>query len=213
MTKGNHKASTSENENFRLAMTGPAEQRMTVAERVELGKIVRARTKVAKNDIAAQAAKQLADMERQLAAQYDFSDEAWKEITAAAAKAVKAADAEVAKRCRAMGIPETFRPQLSVSWYRRGENAVKERRSELRAMAEAEIEAREKAAKVQLDRIEADLLTEITANGLTSENARTFLVEKMPSIESLMPKLSLAKLEKQQPLLGEGPAIDEDYKG
>lgn len=197
---------------LRLVLSGAADRRMTVAERAELAKLVRARTKVMKRAIIARAAEQLADMEHQLSALYRFDDRAWKDVTDAAAEAIRAADAEVAKRCRARGIPEAFRPSIHLRWDERGETRIKDRRDELRRLGKAKIEADKQVEEAHLERIEADLLTEIVANGLTSENAKAFLLGKLWTVEAAMPQLNLAKLEKEAGPIPEEPLeIDTDY--
>jgi hypothetical protein len=64
---------------------------MTKAERDELRRLVNERTKLAVKNIDHRKVEVLADFERKAAAEYSFSDEAWADVTAAAA-AVKAAD-------------------------------------------------------------------------------------------------------------------------
>jgi hypothetical protein len=181
--------------------------RMSVAERLELAKQVRLRAKVAKNDVNANIAQQLANVEAQLAARYDENHGKWADLTRHAKEAVKKADEELAKRCREMGIPEAFRPKLNLSWYGRGENGDKERRAELRNVAESELEAQAQKAKVAIEKIEVDQLTQITAEGLTSEAARQFLLS-MPTVSQLMPHLQLEDLEKRRPLLS--ASLDDD---
>src|SRR5262249_44599843 len=121
--------------------------RMTSGERQELCKLVRLRAKLAEEDAESRGAWLLADAEAKLAARYKQEDEAWAEITAAAEKAVAEADAVIAARCRERGVPEDFRPSISVGWWSRGENASKDRRAELRKVAETQIAARVKEAK------------------------------------------------------------------
>jgi hypothetical protein len=172
---------------------------MTAAERTELGKLVRLRGKVAKEDIGAREARLVADFESKLAAEYSFDDAAWATITADAAQQVAEADAKIAERCRQMGVPENFRPSLHVSWYGRGENACRARRTELRAVARTEIAARGKQAKVEIDRHTAGLLTQLAEGALGTVEAQAFLAA-MPSIEALMPALELAEAEAKAPL-------------
>ena len=161
---------------------------MTKAERLELGKVVRLRAKVAKDDAEAQGRRLLADFEVQLAARYPENNPAWAEITATAKHAVEDADAQIAQLCRSFGIPEEFRPGLNCYWHGRGENAEKQRRVELRAVAQREVAARVQTAKVTIDRHAAALLCDLTANGLETDHARAFL-EQLPSIDDLMPRL------------------------
>ena len=167
---------------------------MTKAERLELGKVVRLRAKVAKDDAEAQGRRLLADFEAQLAARYPENNPAWAEITATARQAVEAADAKIAQLCRDRGIPDEFRPGLSCQWYGRGENAEKQRRAELRAVAQREVAARVQTAKVTIDRQAAALLSDLAAHGLETEHAKAFL-EQLPSVDDLIPRLGLSEVE------------------
>ena len=167
---------------------------MTKAERLELGKVVRLRAKVAKDDAEAQGRRLLADFEAQLAARYPENNPAWAEITATARQAVEDADAKIAQLCRDRGIPDEFRPSLNCYWHGRGENAEKQRRAELRAVAQREVAARVHSAKVAIDRHAAALLSDLTANGLETEHAKAFL-EQLPTIDDLMPRLGLSEVE------------------
>ncbi len=167
---------------------------MTKAERLELGKVVRLRAKVAKDDAEAQGRRLLADFEAQLAARYPENNPAWAEITTTARRAVEDADVQIAQLCRSFGIPEEFRPRLSCNWCSRGENAEKQRRVELRAVAQREVAARVQTAKVTIDRQAAALLSDLAANALETEHAKAFL-EQLPSIDELMPRLGLSEVE------------------
>jgi hypothetical protein len=93
-----------------------------------------------------------------------------------------------------LGIPKRFRPQLEVEWYGRGENMFKERRTELRNVAESQLEARAARAKVTIDHDELNLTTKIVQEGLDSEHAKAFLAA-LPSVETLMPPVSLPEIE------------------
>ena len=89
---------------------------MTRDERKQLEQLIAGRKKVAKYAVQKRKAELLADVERQLAAIYRADDEAWSDLSARADAAVKEADAELAKRCRELGIPEEFRPSLHCGW-------------------------------------------------------------------------------------------------
>src|SRR5262249_41048317 len=115
--------------------------RMTAAERSELSKLIRLNSRVARDDALARGKVLLADAEAKIAAIYKPDDGAWAAITAAANKAVQEADAAIAAVCRQRNIPEDFRPSLRLSWWERGENALKERRRELYRVAQTQIEA------------------------------------------------------------------------
>jgi hypothetical protein len=172
----------------------PAATRMTKAEREELRKVVRSRVKVARGDAEARASVLLADFERQIAARYPDNHPAWADLTAHARDAVKKADDQIAELCRRMGIPPEFRPEIRVTWFSRGENALRERREELRRVAKAEAAAMVKSAKTEIDRAESVLLTELAIGGLESDQARAFF-ERLPSPDQLMPALALERIE------------------
>ena len=100
--------------------------------------------------------------------EYD-DDEIWKATTVAAQQAVDAAQAQIAKRSRELGIPKQFAPSISFGWHGRGQNGVKERRAELRTMAKAEIALIEKRAATEIEKYSVECQTKLVADGLTSE--------------------------------------------
>lgn len=167
---------------------------MSKAERLELAKVIRLRAKVAKDETAAEEKRLLADFETQLAAQYPEDHPAWEQIAETARTAVAAADRQIAELCQQMGIPAQFRPGMNVFWHGRGENGLKDRRSELRRIAQTEAAARAAAAKVTIDRQAAGLLEELISAALSSGEAKDFL-QRLPSVDSLMPRLEFTALE------------------
>lgn len=170
---------------------------LTKTERTDLLKLARMRERVARAEVDQRAAELLANAEAQLSAKYQFSDEAWADVTRAAKDAVAEADAEVARVCAEKGIPTEFRPGLAVQWYSRGENAMAGRRAELRKAASTRIDAKAKAAKHQIAAASVQVQTELLATGLTTEAAQSFLTS-MPTPEQLMPVLSLAEIEAER---------------
>jgi hypothetical protein len=159
---------------------------MTKGERDELAKLVRRREKLAKGDVDRVAAERLAEFEQQMASIYAPSDDArWADLHAQADAVVRDADEALAQRCRELGIPERFRPGLDLHWYTRGENAAAGRRAELRSVAKTRIDAMAKAAKVEVERQSVALQTQLVASGLSSDEARAFLLA-MPTAEALV---------------------------
>lgn len=171
---------------------------MTRREREDLAQLVRRREKVAKTTAAERSAELLADFEQQMATVYAAEDEAWKDVTTRAKQLVAEADAEIAKRCRELGIPEDLRPGLSLGWYGRGQNASKERRAELRRVAQSRIAAMEKQARSEIERSSVEVQTQLLAGGLETDEARAFL-ESMPTAQALMPPLNATDLSKALP--------------
>jgi hypothetical protein len=125
---------------------------------------------------------------------YSFDqDEVWKKATEAAEREVAKAKKAVAARCLELGIPERFSPGLGLSWWSRHENACKERRAELRKMATTKIEAIERKAITEIEMNCLGAQEQLALAGVTSDAARGF-IERLPSIETLMPRLSFAEL-------------------
>lgn len=167
---------------------------MSKGEREDLQRLVRQREKVLKSAAKQRSAELLADFENQLGSVYSFDqDEVWAQATKAAEVEVAKAQQRVAARCAELGISKRFAPELSLSWYSRGENAVKGRRIELRKMAETRVEAIERKAIVDIELASVTAQTEIAKAGLTSATAVAF-IEKLPAVETLMPKLSFEEI-------------------
>lgn len=163
----------------------------------DLGMIIKERTKVLKSHIEAEGTRLLGEFERQIAAVYSFDDdEVWKAAAEEALKAAKEAQEKIAKRCEKLGIPRTFAPGLSISWQGRGENALKERRTELRGVAKAQVKAMMAEAVVKVERESLDLRTQIVALGLLSPEAKMFLQTLKP-VEAAMQALAFDDIEKK----------------
>ena len=176
-----------------------ADDGLTPRERSDLSALVRKRERVAKTDARQRAAELLADIEAKLAARFEAEDQRWAAVTVEAQKAVDAANQEIARICREMGVPEDFRPGLHLGWYSRGENASRERRTELRRVASTRIAAMELAAKAEIERGSLDAQTALLAGGLTTDAARAVLAA-LPTVEALMPGLSVDELEAAVPI-------------
>ena len=172
---------------------------LTRGERQDLLQLIRSRERVAKAAAAERAAQLRADFETQLDTRYDFNtNEVW-------AVAVKATDAvaremqeKVAAECERLGIPRQFAPSISPPcWWSRGENMVKERRAELRRLADKHITANEKATCAAIAQQSVEAQTAVIASGL-SEAGLAFL-ETLPSADAMMPRLAVTEVEKLLP--------------
>jgi hypothetical protein len=174
-------------------MTG----RMTKSERDDLVRLVKQREKLAKSAAEQRSAMMLADFEREIAAIHTFDkNEIWRAAMAAGLEAAQKANETVVAEATRLGIPPEFHPKINWHWQSRGENAYRERRSELRRVAAAEIAAMEKTARVQIEARSIEAQTEIIANGLDSEAAIAFL-EKLPPIETMMPALDPIMIQRK----------------
>ena len=168
---------------------------MTRGERTDLGTLIRRRERLLKTAAKQRALELMADFERKISAVFSYDDdETWKAAYASAEQAVDEAKVVIAQRCRELGIPPEFAPDIDVAWYRRGQNASKERRSELRRVAKTEIDALEARAKTEIERVSVEQQTTLISDGLTSEAAQAFLAQ-MPTAENLMPLLELEQIK------------------
>jgi hypothetical protein len=163
----------------------------------DLGMIIKDRAKVLKAHVASMGASRLADFEQQLAAIYSFDqDEVWKAATEEATAIVLHAQERIAKRCEELGIPKTFAPRLGIHWEGRGENALADRRAELRRVAKTTVEAMEREALLKIEQQSLDLRTQVVAMGLLSPDAKLFL-ESLAPVEDAMRSLTFEDVERR----------------
>ena len=168
---------------------------MTKTERTDLCRLIRRREKVSKTAATQRAAELKADVEQKLSAIYSSDDdETFSKLYQEAKKAAQEADAGIKSRCEELGMPASFAPGISLGWYDRGENVVKERRAELRLAAYARIDALEKKACTIIEVEGVELESKVLADGLTSEAAQDFLA-KMPAVKDLMPALDANEIK------------------
>ncbi len=171
---------------------------MTRRERDDLAALVRRREKVAISDVKERTAALNAEIEARLSAEFSAEDELWADVTRAAQVEIAKADAEIARRCEAIGLPTAFRPQLQLSWRGRGVNADPSRRAELRQLARAHNAHQEKAGIAAIVRQSLTIQTNLLASGLTTDAAKAFL-ESMASADELLPPLTVAQVEAMLP--------------
>jgi hypothetical protein len=168
---------------------------MTKGEREDLQRLIRRREQVLKSAAGQRSAELLADFEQQLASVYHYDqDQVWAQAYRVVGEAAREAAGTIAQRCEELGIPSQFAPSLELYWHGRGQNAVQARRNELIRVAKSRIAAEEKKACVMIEMQSVELQSQVIANGLTSDAARSFL-DNMPAVETLMPRLDVAKVE------------------
>lgn len=185
-------------------------QGMTKGEREDLLRLVKQRERLAKTAAEQRSAAMLAEFEGQISALHDFNkDEVWRAAVEAVQEETRKANEAIRTRANELGIPEEFHPSISFGWLRRGEHEYRQRRDELRRVAKAEIEAIEKAARVQIETESVRCQTQIIATGLTSDNAVQFL-EGLTPVEKLMPALSVEMIQRK---LIERARSRSDYRG
>jgi hypothetical protein len=163
----------------------------------DLSMIIKDRSKVLRAHAEEQAAACVADFERQMATVYTFDqDEVCKKATDEARRVVEQSQDTIAKRCKALGIPASFAPSISATWQGRGENMLAARRTELRRVAKASIDAMTKAAITKIEKQALDLRTQVVGMGLLSPDAKLFL-ESLAPVEDSMRSLDFGEIEKK----------------
>ena len=168
---------------------------MTKGEREDLIRLVKQREKVAKTAAEQRSAAMLADFEQKISALHAFdNNEVWNAAAHACKEQAEKAALAIAVEADKLGIPKEFQPSISFHWARRGQNEYQERRTELRRLAKAEIDALEQVARVQIESQSVSAQTEIIAHGLSSEAAVTFL-NSLPAIETMMPVLDVTQIQ------------------
>lgn len=176
---------------------GEPSRPLSRSETHDLSMIIRDRAKVLKSAVAARAAELKAKFETQMATIYKWDeDEIWKAAAEAAAREVQIAKEKIAKRCAQLGIPERYAPSLDLTWAGRGENALEQRRRELRSAADAIIAAMSRKAEAQIDKQSLDLRTQVVAMGLLSPESKLFL-ESLATVEEAMAEIEFTDVEKQ----------------
>jgi len=168
---------------------------ITRSEREDLQRLVRQREKVLKSAARQRSAELLADFENQMSSEYAFDDDAvWAQATKAAEREVNKAKAQIAARCRDLGIPGQFAPTIDLGWQHRGyDNLIEARKRELRRVAQSRVEAIERKAITDIEMSCLEAQTQIAVAGLTSAAARQ-IFQTLPAIEVLMPKLSFQEI-------------------
>lgn len=175
---------------------------MTKADRESLAKLVRQRERLAKTSAAERSAVLMADFEQQADRIYSFNeDKVWREAVMAANAEVMKAQVTIADRCRELGIPGPFAPTLSVNWHQQ-RASVSAERAKMRHVAKRRIEQIEASARTAIERASVAAQESLLVGSLTTESAGLF-AESLPSIEELMPQLSMSDL--QQALIEERP--------
>jgi hypothetical protein len=166
---------------------------MTAGERSKLIKLTEQRARLAKNAATQRAADLMADVEQQLATEYSFTDDgAFQDAYALAEKSVKDANKKIAARCAELGIPQKFQPRIREYWFPRGENMAKERRAELRKVAQTRIDAMKRRAMVDIEQKSLEVQERLIVDSLESDDAKAFM-QSIPTVDRLMPTLSLAE--------------------
>jgi hypothetical protein len=172
-------------------------EKLTKYDLDKLLQLDRNEAKALKNATDARRVQVIAKGEADLARRYRFDHSPeWAEAYAEAQEIISKLNEKVREDLKAAGIPVEFAPGAGVFWSDRGENAVAQRRAELRRVLVTEALAQQKAACVAIDLYSVKCQRELLACGLESQTAKEILASR-PTLEALMPALKLEDLEKK----------------
>lgn len=177
---------------------------ITKGERAELRSLIRQRFKVLRADVMARQAELVAELESRIVAKYADDDKAFGDAVFLIEEAAREANRKANDILRGV-VPEKYadvHQEYRIVEARPIEKPTRER-ALLRVQGTTRIDAQVRAACLQLDRQEADLLTRLVSGSLESEEARAFLGE-IPTVSSLVPADRLLELERS--LRGDGTA-------
>jgi hypothetical protein len=160
---------------------------MTAKEADRLDRLIRQRARLANLDADARAAQLKAELEEQLARIEAADDARWVRFLEIADAVVSEGNQKIRELLRAEGVPESFKPSMELRWHGRGENANKERRTELRRVGASMIDALAKHAKARIAEDALRLSTDLLARSLTGEAAQEWLAALPERIEQAMP--------------------------
>jgi hypothetical protein len=178
---------------------------MTKAERSELRSLIRQRFKVLRADVDQRHAELLAELEVRLTDKFATDDAAWTSVAFVIGEAAREANRKANDAVRALVGPDGWpsdrdkvliqeaalsRIRATAAEYRKETD-----KPEMRKASRARIDATVKAAHLQLDRQEVDLLERLAVGALESDEARGFLAE-IPTVSSLVPAERLLELER-----------------
>lgn len=168
---------------------------ITKAERAELRTIVKQQFKVLRSELEQREHELYAGVEEEIVQRFAGDDQNWSVVQHKVHEAVMEANRQINDALHEGGYQargSTERMWVNTPQIRKPE----EDRQQLRALAQTRIRSQMKAAKLRLDRDEADLLRTLAIGAIESEEARAFLTA-IPTVGELVPEARLAELEAQ----------------
>lgn len=168
---------------------------MNKTERDELRRLIRARFKVLRSDVELRQAELIAELDAEIADRFADQDKRWQDAAFVIEKIRREANGQ---------INDVYRDLIGKEEYgtTTDHNLVSIRhiaqphgnRGHMRNQGVRRIEARCKAALLELERREVDLLSELATSALESTEARQFM-GRIPTVSELVPRARLAEIE------------------
>lgn len=166
---------------------------ITKAERAELRSVVKQQFKVLRAEVEQREQEMYAEIEEQIADRFSEQDQQWEAMIHRWREIEREANRQVNDLLYEYGYQQKGSSERQ--WVQAMEpNPPTKKRSDLRYEAHARIKAQVKAARLRLDREEADLLRTLSVGALESDEAHEFL-GSIPTVGELVPAARLAELE------------------
>lgn len=174
-------------------------EKMTRADQASLRSLIRQRFKVLRADVAAREAELHQELAARVTAADAGRDKEWNDALFLISEAAKEGNRKANDALRALGWPELDLDgkEYEIVTARSVGRPDRRKQHEMKAEGQAKISARVRKALADLDRIEADVLTDLTIRTLDSDAARQFL-ESIPTVGDLVPAerlLAIAGIE------------------
>lgn len=167
---------------------------MNKTERDELRRLIRARFKVLRSDVEQRKAELLVELDREIDARLAGEEKRWRDSMMLIDEAIREANRKVNDVYRSL-IPEWQEYEL-VARSRHVLSPSMKKRGELRNAGQHQIDAKVKAALLELERREVELLSDLATSALESAEARQFM-GRIPTVSELVPAARLREIEAQ----------------
>ncbi len=170
--------------------------RMNTGERQALRQVVRQRMKVLRADVAARKAELVNEIEQRVAEKFAAQDTAVAQANTQIEELIKTAIMQMRTIATELEVGLNLGPNtVGISAYpsvpqigiRNNDKLAMRRR------LHAEVESQVSAALLDIDRREADLLEELTVDGLETDAAKDFL-GRIPTVAQLVPATRLREI-------------------
>lgn len=160
---------------------------MNRTERDELRRLIRARFKLLRSDVEQRKAELLAELETTITERFAAEDKAWADANFLVEEAAREANRKANDIYRGLfgerwGNPHTDKMIV----YAAEVKHPKGDRTALRIEGMKTIDAKVKAALLELERREVDLLSDLATTALESAQARAFM-GRIPTVSELVP--------------------------
>lgn len=168
--------------------------RMSKADQAALRGVIKARLKVLRRDVAARQAELFEELTDKINAGSDGRDKEWADVQFLIQEAAKEANRKANDAIRTLPWPEIAAlwdgKEYEIVVAREVGRPDREARRRAKDTGRTQIAATVAQALAEIDRIEADLLTDLTVLTLETDAGRDFL-NKIPTVGQLVPAARL----------------------